>query len=551
MRQMKKVGILMVVLLVVQMMLCFPVTAASEPKVATTATEAQDALVQVEYIYTDQEGNEYILQRGTGFFIDSSYVIAAYHVVSLAPNDLQACINYFGDYFAKNYKKQCSVRIILTKTASVKASITEASSSTEDADFAVLKLSTAVNINTVLALGKDEDVKEAQTVYSISFPGILRGWDSSEENSTGGDKSTTTSGIVERVFLEDGKRIVQHGAKYTNGSSGGPVVNDEGCVIGVGTDALPDENKLATYYFALAIGQVENNLVTFGIPYYGGEKGKPIPLGGNTGADEPAVCQHEWNEGTVENCITTKTCTLCGETTQDGPNHSFGEWSTVKEATKKEKGLQERECADCGETESRDLDMIVSEGLDPMMIAIIAVAAIAVILVIVIIVIASQKNKKQAMPAGRTGSRERTDAPTPPPVPVGSRMNPPMPFDPGAAGTTVLNEGAGETTVLNNGTATASCMLIRKKTGERIMISSADFVIGKERKRVNYCISDNPSVSRSHARIITRGNERFIADMNSTNYTTVNGLKLTPGIEHKLGNGDIIKLSDEEFEFMA
>lgn len=90
------------------------------------------------------------------------------------------------------------------------------------------------------------------------------------------------------------------------------------------------------------------------------------------------------------------------------------------------------------------------------------------------------------------------------------------------------SEGGGETTVLNAG-AQASVYMIPKKTNERVTVSGPNFTIDKERSRVNYCISDNTSVSRCHARIIRKGAQYFVTDMNSTNYTFVNGVKVMPG----------------------
>ena len=136
-------------------------------------------------------------------------------------------------------------------------------------------------------------------------------------------------------------------------------------------------------------------------------------------------------------------------------------------------------------------------------------------------------------------------APRPPVPPVA----PMPPMNEGAGETTVLNEGAGETTVLGGGAAAAS--LTRVKTGEKVAITSAEFVIGKEKRRVNFCISDNNSISRAHAKIVRRGSAYYVVDMNSTNFTFVNGTKLASGQEQLLSDGDKVKLSDEEFEFKA
>ena len=117
----------------------------------------------------------------------------------------------------------------------------------------------------------------------------------------------------------------------------------------------------------------------------------------------------------------------------------------------------------------------------------------------------------------------------------------------GAGETTLLDSGAGETTLLSGGAGGA--YLIRKKNGEKIMINSQNFAIGKERRRVNYCISDNTSVSRYHAVITKKGSDYYVADQKSSNFTFVNGVQLSPYQETLLTDRSTLKLSDEEFEF--
>lgn len=53
---------------------------------------------------------------------------------------------------------------------------------------------------------------------------------------------------------------------------------------------------------------------------------------------------------------------------------------------------------------------------------------------------------------------------------------------------------------------------------------------------------DRGGVSRRHARIFTQGDQVFIEDLNSTNYTYVNQQKLVPGQPHPLRDGDEIRL---------
>lgn len=118
--------------------------------------------------------------------------------------------------------------------------------------------------------------------------------------------------------------------------------------------------------------------------------------------------------------------------------------------------------------------------------------------------------------------------------------------------TTVLGVGseAGETTVL--GTSQAQIIkpyLLRIKNNERIELNKPVFRIGKERSYVDYFVSDNTAVSRSHANIINRDNDFYIVDTNSTNHTYVNGSMIQSNVETKIEHGTKIRLANEDFEF--
>lgn len=107
------------------------------------------------------------------------------------------------------------------------------------------------------------------------------------------------------------------------------------------------------------------------------------------------------------------------------------------------------------------------------------------------------------------------------------------------------------TTVLNKDMLSANCTpkLYRYKTNELIEINKVPFRVGKEASFVDYCISDNTAVSRSHANIVKRGNDYFIVDTNSTNHTYVNGAMIQSNDEIKLEENTRIKFANEEFEF--
>ena len=110
------------------------------------------------------------------------------------------------------------------------------------------------------------------------------------------------------------------------------------------------------------------------------------------------------------------------------------------------------------------------------------------------------------------------------------------PDDDGEEGTTVLHRAKG--------------YLIRVgRPDEKICITHDNFLIGKERKKVDYCITGDSSVSRVHCRIRIISGEYYIEDLKSTNYTFVNGSQIPEYKTVYLQDGSSVKLSDVEFVF--
>ncbi len=84
--------------------------------------------------------------------------------------------------------------------------------------------------------------------------------------------------------------------------------------------------------------------------------------------------------------------------------------------------------------------------------------------------------------------------------------------------------------------------------GQIIELKPERIVIGRSPE---YChvVLDPNGVSRRHAEIYKKGEEFFLADLNSRNTTKVNNMKVIPGIDHRLSPGDRINICDVEFFF--
>ena len=122
-----------------------------------------------------------------------------------------------------------------------------------------------------------------------------------------------------------------------------------------------------------------------------------------------------------------------------------------------------------------------------------------------------------------------------------------------SAETTILSDmpkvDTDETAVLNEESNTPQNLgtLTRRKTSEKVLVNKTDFIIGKDANHADFCIGNNSSISRKHAMITSGRNGVYIQDCNSTNGTYSNSTKLECGRLVLLNDGDIVRLSNEEF----
>lgn len=91
--------------------------------------------------------------------------------------------------------------------------------------------------------------------------------------------------------------------------------------------------------------------------------------------------------------------------------------------------------------------------------------------------------------------------------------------------------------------------LLRVGTGEQIHINKSQYSIGKDIQTMDYVLG-NQSVSRNHATIYIEDNRFYLTDNESTNGTTIEGIRVQVGERAELSDGDIISLGNEVFQVL-
>lgn len=496
------------VLMALVLSLCMIFATVAQTSAVTTASpkvdEVKNSILQVVMTY-QPDNEDAVYSMGTCFLINSTTAVSCAHIfnATIDQNFDAALKKVYGADHVFNEKNIKKVEILVNGGVPVNASLRKINLI---ADYSIIKLDETVARPTV-TFGVSKDVKITQQVYTLGFPALI----SQDSVTYTTDQVAITGSTVSNITTTNGVDLITHNANISEGNSGGPLVDELGQVVGVNIGAYI---KDPSYFAATATDQVTALLDDLDIEY---------TQGGSTPAP------------------TTET-------------------KDVEETT-----IKPTEAQTTAET-TTDVGVGTTGGDNTKMIIIIAIAVLAVIVIAVVVAIIILNSKK------KKGNQPPTGGPTTPGGPVqpgganrpsqqppygGQQQQynrpqysePTVPSTEGAGETSVLNDGAGETTVLGN--QTAGYAMVRKRNNENIAINKPEFVIGKERRRVDYCISDNNSVSRAHAKIRVRAGRCYITDLGSTNCTYVNGVKLSPNQEVVLSKGDKIKISDEEFEFLG
>lgn len=491
------IAMMLMILVGMTALACVPASAAN--------TEVQKDTEGIFYIITGYENgnNLHLIQGGTCFLVNDTHILTAAHIVNLESSTIKAIEAEYGKY---DHNKIVYM-VILNKDVRIRASLLNKSDAD---DYAVLRLSDSIGGGVPLTLGYSDEVDTTERVYALGYPTVVSIF---QDVRTFNEADVTfTEGLVQKKPVFDGTEWLQHGAKVSEGNSGGPVVDEYGYVQGI--NAFVPGSAAGTgsedYSYAVSINQIKAVLKKLNVEYTEAHQ----PGGGGSVDPDPEPETEKETEITP-----TEAPTIAPTTPQPTDNNS----------------------KDDPEPDNK-LGIII---------AIVALVVLLIVVLVVVIVLSSKKknnnNQPPKPPVGPgSGPVGGFTPPMPPQPPVAPPFVPGGSND-GAGETSVLSEGAGETTVL--GQSAAGFALIRKSNGQKVNINKPDFTIGKERRRVDYCISDNNSISRAHARLKVRSGRCYICDLGSTNCTYVNGNKLTPNQEIVLSKGDVVKFADEEFVF--
>ena len=501
------------------------------------------------------DGQEYA--RGSAFLINEDTVVTAYHCVMPSSWELERY-----NLTAQDVQDRSTYTVTIAGDFQVPAKLEKFS---EKQDMAILKLDQKLNNVKSLTLRDSSEVDASEVVYALGFPA------SADQNAvltfTSNDVAvidgTVTKPEGQMTYMTNTKQLCEGSflmtsCRFENGSSGGPMVDAEGNVIGI---CVASDSS---FYYAAASDILMQALDTMAYEYK-----KADATGGDESSSGAAPKAEEYtlSFAALDQAISAAEGLDSSKYTED----SFKAVKTALEAAKAakdtklddptdkeayEKAQAEIDAAAKALTDATGALKDAPTGPDTGMIVAIVIAVIVVIAIIILIVVMRGRNKKTqenapTVPLG--GTPQVTGAAAQPALQSGGSQSWQKPGaaapSAGAAETTILDEEASDTVILFQAASGGS--LTRMSTNEQIPINSAEFTIGRERSKVNYCLEGNTSISRVHVRIVVRDGKVYCIDNKAANGTYINGVKCRPGEEVLLKSGDIITLADEKFKYNA
>lgn len=238
----------------------------------------REVLSGVVYIQEDVylEGEYLGSWRGTAFFVgeqgeDPQYLVTNHHVIEhfLATGGGQGQSRLYVVYEQNDYEEAFLVDY------------------SADMDLAVLKLDQPTDKRIALPLEIPAQDLVGSNVYAVGYPSVA-------DNAVNAlasfrtEDATVTTGSVSRLLTESGtgRRVLQLDVSIQGGNSGGPLVTEDGTVVGINTfgvtitsyDQTGQVTSADSMKYALNVEELIPLLDKNGVPYQLGKNDFPLLL---------------------------------------------------------------------------------------------------------------------------------------------------------------------------------------------------------------------------------------------------------------------------------
>ncbi len=220
--------------------------------------------------YVTLNGMEEGVAYGSGFFVgeegkDPQYLVTNHHVIADYLYFGAGQQSSFTDDDGNSYVLKSSVRVYFDSRNYVEAYVVGYN---EAADVAVLRLAEPTGQRCALTLCSPTEEMVGSSVYAIGYPGIADNPVVDPVTTWGLSDITYTSGIISRLTTTSGSGVhnIQIDVSIGHGNSGGPIVNEQGVVVGISASGLTNSQDEKAVY-AVNIDEVLTLLKLHSVPH--------------------------------------------------------------------------------------------------------------------------------------------------------------------------------------------------------------------------------------------------------------------------------------------
>ncbi|MBQ8921111.1 MAG: trypsin-like peptidase domain-containing protein [Oscillospiraceae bacterium] len=235
-------------------------------------------------------GSELEYSSGSGFFVGDStsnaqYILTNCHVVEsyIEASEGGGYLEYIGSETVSSGRTaylfiaadSCELRVYYDQD-DYDVAYVDCHGEVDKVDLAVLRLRTPTDKRKCLKLKEATEKMVGDTVYTLGFPG------NADNDFTGASKYgiedvTVHKGSITRLVASEGKGVerISIDATIQHGNSGGPLVDEDGAVLGVNTNVYstsPYEDQIEADYYAINSTEVMRFLDKNSIPYQTAKK---------------------------------------------------------------------------------------------------------------------------------------------------------------------------------------------------------------------------------------------------------------------------------------
>ena len=264
------IALLLATVCIVSVMI-LPVCAA-DGSLPEVLTEAKQGVVEIYGVGYNGNNQQEAYFGGTGFCVsnpenENAVFVTNWHVIT--------GLGRYDEDHSRLWilKENCEIddkSLLPDPSKSIECKIVTTTAGSPD--FAILETTEPAADYKALPLLSSKEVEIGETVYALGYPATV---DAVSASNSGIEDITVTNGIVSQRMQDsiDATWVLMHTALISSGNSGGPLITEQGAVVGVNTYTFADNR-----YFAIYSDYIMNALEMAGIPYQVYGEGAGIPV---------------------------------------------------------------------------------------------------------------------------------------------------------------------------------------------------------------------------------------------------------------------------------